>query len=152
MKRECLYEQCCETKAASEFILWDREPRKIEFRQVIQFWLTFVNRVQSLQTKICESKAQYAQSLRNLEEISESIHARRKYSKQSRLQQDCVDSVDSLTFDLGKEGHRPNMFLISYSVLITLNNLQFLAAGHYNVLFGSSLNVFPCSGATVQSI
>lgn len=56
------------------------------------------NRVQGLQSKICQSKAQYAQSLRNLEDISESIHERRKYSKQ-RLE-DCVESVDSLTFDL----------------------------------------------------
>ena len=34
------------------------------------------SRVGALQTKITQSKAQYAQSLRNLEEISESIHAR----------------------------------------------------------------------------
>lgn len=62
------------------------------------------NRVQGLQTKICQSKAQYAQSLRNLEEISESIHARRKFSRQRFQQQqqgtDCTESVDSLTFDL----------------------------------------------------
>ena len=60
-----------------------------------------VLRVQGLQTKICQSKAQYAQSLRNLEEISESIHARRKYAKQ-RHHQDCLESVHSLAFDLGK--------------------------------------------------
>ncbi len=35
-----------------------------------------VYRVQGLQSKICQSKAQYAQSLRNLEDISESIHER----------------------------------------------------------------------------
>lgn len=36
------------------------------------------SRVQELQQKISETKAQYAQSLRNLEEISESIHQQRR--------------------------------------------------------------------------
>ncbi len=38
-----------------------------------------VYRVQGLQSKICQSKAQYAQSLRNLEDISESIHERQVF-------------------------------------------------------------------------
>ena len=54
------------------------------------------SRVGSLQTKIAQSKTQYAQSLRNLEDISESIHARRKLT-QSRLE--CHD-LDSLQYDL----------------------------------------------------
>lgn len=53
-------------------------------------------RVQSLQLKISQTKSQYAQSLRNLEEISESIHERRKIT-QSRLE--CPD-FDSLQYDL----------------------------------------------------
>ena len=39
-------------------------------------------RVQVLQRKVSQSKAQYAKSLRNLEDISESIHQRRKLSGQ----------------------------------------------------------------------
>ena len=53
-------------------------------------------RVGSLQTKITQTKAQYAQSLRNLEEISESIHAKRKLT-QSRL-----EDLDSLQYDLSR--------------------------------------------------
>ena len=58
------------------------------------------SRVGSLQTKIAQTKCQYAQGLRNLEEISESIHARRKLT-QSRLE--CPHTgldMDSLTYDL----------------------------------------------------
>lgn len=55
------------------------------------------SRVGALQTKITQSKAQYAQSLRNLEEISESIHARRKLT-QSKL--DNSTEYDSLAYDL----------------------------------------------------
>jgi hypothetical protein len=35
-------------------------------------------RVQELQLKVTQAKAQYSRSLRNLEDISESIHERRK--------------------------------------------------------------------------
>jgi len=54
------------------------------------------SRVGSLQTKISQSKSQYAKSLRNLEEISESIHAKRKniQSKQEEAK------FDSLQYDL----------------------------------------------------
>ena len=44
-------------------------------------------RVGALQTKITETKAGYAQSLRNLEDISESIHARRKATPDCNLTQ-----------------------------------------------------------------
>ena len=56
-------------------------------------------RVGALQTKIAHTKSQYAQGLRNLEDISESIHARRKLT-QSNL--DCETSLDmeSLAYDL----------------------------------------------------
>jgi len=53
-------------------------------------------RVGALQVKITQTKSQYAQSLRNLEEISESIHARRKLT-QSRLDN---TEFDSLQYDL----------------------------------------------------
>lgn len=53
-------------------------------------------RVGALQVKISQTKSQYAQSLRNLEDISESIHARRKLT-QSRLEN---PEFDSLTYDL----------------------------------------------------
>merc|ERR1719192_1996436 len=55
------------------------------------------SRVGSLQTKISQSKSQYAKSLRNLEEISESIHAKRKMT-QSKL--DNSAEYDSLAYDL----------------------------------------------------
>jgi len=55
------------------------------------------SRVGSLQLKISQSKSQYAQSLRNLEEISESIHAKRKVT-QSRLE----GQLDSLQYDLSR--------------------------------------------------
>ncbi|TRY73030.1 hypothetical protein TCAL_01890 [Tigriopus californicus] len=51
------------------------------FEQKDRFNKTLVDqksRVQELQQKIAETKAQYAQSLRNLEEISESIHQQRR--------------------------------------------------------------------------
>jgi len=54
-------------------------------------------RIQALQTKICNTKAQYAQSLRNLEEISESIHARRKIKAEALPDQ---GEMDSLQYDL----------------------------------------------------
>ena len=54
-------------------------------------------RVGSLQIKISQSKTQYAQSLRNLEEISESIHAKRKLTE-TRLE----GQMDSLHYDLDK--------------------------------------------------
>jgi len=54
-------------------------------------------RIQALQTKICNSKAQYAQSLRNLEEISESIHARRKIKAEALPEH--MD-LESLQYDL----------------------------------------------------
>jgi len=56
-------------------------------------------RVGALQTKITETKAGYAQSLRNLEDISESIHARRKLTE-SRLE--TGTEFDSLTYDLSR--------------------------------------------------
>ena len=57
-------------------------------------------RVGSLQTKITHTKAQYAQGLRNLEEISESIHAKRKLT-QSRLECHVAGTeLDSLQYDL----------------------------------------------------
>ncbi|XP_023329966.1 SH3 domain-binding protein 5 homolog isoform X2 [Eurytemora carolleeae] len=55
------------------------------------------SRIQTLQAKICQTKSQYAQSLRNLEDISESIHQRRKTNK--RLV-DLREDFDSLTYDL----------------------------------------------------
>jgi len=54
------------------------------------------SRVGALQVKISQTKSQYAQSLRNLEDISESIHARRKLT-QSRLEN---PEYDSLQYDL----------------------------------------------------
>lgn len=51
-------------------------------------------RIQALQKNICQTKAQYAQSLRNLEEISESIHARRKMTVRAD------PDLDSLHYDL----------------------------------------------------
>lgn len=54
-------------------------------------------RIQALQTKICNTKAQYAQSLRNLEEISESIHARRKIKADALLDH---GDTESLQYDL----------------------------------------------------
>lgn len=56
------------------------------------------SRVGCLQTKITQSKNQYAQSLRNLEEISESIHAKRKMA-QSRLE---GGEFSSLQYDLSR--------------------------------------------------
>jgi len=53
--------------------------------------------VEALQVKITQSKAQYTQSLRNLEEISESIHARRKLSKHTV---DNMSGCASLEYDL----------------------------------------------------
>ena len=58
-------------------------------------------RVGTLQTKITYTKSQYAQGLRNLEEISESIHARRKLT-QSSLECDASLAMDSLTYDLDR--------------------------------------------------
>jgi len=58
-------------------------------------------RVGSLQTKIAQTKAQYAQSLRNLEDISESIHERRKLT-QSRLECHTELDMDSLQYDLSQ--------------------------------------------------
>ena len=55
-------------------------------------------RVGSLQTKIAQTKAQYAQSLRNLEDISESIHARRKVTELQQLE--VGSPLDSLQYDL----------------------------------------------------
>jgi len=54
-------------------------------------------RVGALQAKINASKSQYTKSLKNLEDISESIHARRKMT-QSRL--DNLLEFDSLVYDL----------------------------------------------------
>ena len=54
------------------------------------------SRVGSLQIKISQSKSQYAQSLRNLEDISESIHAKRK-NTQSKQEE---AKFDSLQYDL----------------------------------------------------
>lgn len=55
-------------------------------------------RIQALQAKICQTKSQYAQSLRNLEDISESIHERRKFStRQIALER---EEFESLTYDL----------------------------------------------------
>ena len=53
-------------------------------------------RVGALQTKIAQTKSQYAQSLRNLEDISESIHAKRKLTQTGQVTTD----LDSLTYDL----------------------------------------------------
>jgi len=53
-------------------------------------------RIQALQKKICNTKSQYAQSLRNLEEISESIHARRRMG----LRREPGPDLDSLQYDL----------------------------------------------------
>lgn len=55
-------------------------------------------RIQGLQAKICQTKSQYAQSLRNLEDISESIHQRRKIS-QRRVEEKKEEYI-SLTYDL----------------------------------------------------
>jgi len=57
-------------------------------------------RIQGLQAKICYTKSQYAQSLRNLEDISESIHERRKYSEQSSSVVGGDTQFSSLTYDL----------------------------------------------------
>jgi len=43
------------------------------------------SQVQSLQTKVCKAKSDYAKSLRMLEEISESIHAQRKVKRKLNL-------------------------------------------------------------------
>ena len=56
------------------------------------------SRVGCLQTKISQTKNQYAQSLRNLEEISESIHAKRKLT-QSRQE---GGEFSSLQYDLSQ--------------------------------------------------
>jgi len=53
-------------------------------------------RVQQLQARIATSKAAYAQGLRNLEEISESIHARRKEAQEAREE----PRYSSLAYDL----------------------------------------------------
>eukprot|EP00088_Acartia_fossae_P070688 TRINITY_DN9539_c0_g1_i5.p1 TRINITY_DN9539_c0_g1~~TRINITY_DN9539_c0_g1_i5.p1 ORF type:complete len:474 (-),score=112.98 TRINITY_DN9539_c0_g1_i5:526-1947(-) len=55
------------------------------------------SRIQGLQAKICQTKSQYAQSLRNLEDISESIHERRKFSAKNVLAE---TEYASLTYDL----------------------------------------------------
>jgi len=73
-------------------------------------------RVGALQVKITQSKTQYAQSLRNLEDISESIHARRKLT-QSRLEN---ADFDSLTFDLNNVHMRdPDSASVAASDLTT---------------------------------
>jgi len=54
-------------------------------------------RVEALQVRIAQSKAQYAQSLKNLEEISESIHTRRKLYQ---LKVDNISGIGSLEYDL----------------------------------------------------
>lgn len=51
------------------------------------------SRVQQLQAKIAAAKSQYAQSLRNLEDISESIHNRRKLTLQNRHEDTTYDSL-----------------------------------------------------------
>jgi len=59
--------------------------------------------VQSLQLKVSTAKAEYAKSLRKLEEISESIHAARKFKKRLKERQPGVgQSVENndLNFDL----------------------------------------------------
>jgi len=53
-------------------------------------------RVQQLQARIAATKSEYAQSLRNLEDISESIHHRRKLTQQARD----GTQYDSLAYDL----------------------------------------------------
>jgi len=54
------------------------------------------SRVQQLQARIASTKSEYAQSLRNLEDISESIHHRRKLTQQARD----GTQYDSLAYDL----------------------------------------------------
>jgi len=56
-------------------------------------------RIQALQAKICHTKSQYAQSLRNLEDISESIHERRKYSQRVVVER-TEEEYLSLNYDL----------------------------------------------------
>merc|ERR1719447_1844224 len=53
-------------------------------------------RVQQLQVRIAAAKSDYARSLRNLEDISESIHHRRKLTQQARD----GAQYDSLAYDL----------------------------------------------------
>ena len=53
-------------------------------------------RVQQLQARIATAKAAYAQGLRNLEEISESIHSRRKEAMEAREE----PQYSSLAYDL----------------------------------------------------
>merc|ERR1719242_1359419 len=54
------------------------------------------SRVQQLQARIASTKSEHAQSLRNLEDISESIHHRRKLTQQARD----GTQYDSLAYDL----------------------------------------------------
>ena len=50
-------------------------------------------RVQKLQRQVSQSKIQYSRSLRNLEDISESIHEQRRMRKQHSLQQQDLISM-----------------------------------------------------------
>jgi len=58
-------------------------------------------RIQSLQAKICQTKSQYAQSLRNLEDISESIHEKRKLSQRQQLMSR-EERFGSFSYDLNQ--------------------------------------------------
>ena len=81
-------------------------------------------RVGSLQTKIAQTKAQYAQSLRNLEDISESIHARRKVTELQQLE--VGSPLDSLQYDLdrvhlGEAGAADTALVTGHSVHVLVS-------------------------------
>ena len=102
-------------------------------------------RVHKLQEEVRASKVEYAKSLRALEDISESIHARRKQRMQYRM--DVIKTKASIQRDTSADGHS-EIILDDSELNYNLDEVDTYFRNHPSLRGVSSISSSSCYGGS----